>query len=284
MAACLDRPVPRSKWPFEGLTVECANRDCQHRRTLLQRWKHGSEGVFVQGRWYCCAECSEPAIASLVDDLIHIPDGEPQRAYRIPLGLLLLGRGAITEDQLKEALRIQREGNGERVGQCLLRQGAITHDDVAQALGMQWGCPVFPIQRDPSYLECAARLPLSLLEARRMLPVHYLSGSRLLYVAFSDYLDRTSLYAVERLLGERTVACVITEPGMREAFEQLREFVRPTEILSDLRSPRAIAEKILEHWRTSGAQEMRFARPAGYLWVRLLAAAATWDLLFRLHA
>jgi len=71
---------------------------------------------------------------------------------------------------------------------------------------------------------------------------------------------------------------------MREAFEQLREFVRPTEILSDLRSPRAIAEKILEHWRTSGAQEMRFARPAGYLWVRLLAAAATWDLLFRLHA
>jgi hypothetical protein len=267
----------------EGRTVECANRECQHRRTLLQRWKHGSEGVFIQGRWYCCVECSEPALTSLVEELVHIPDGSPQRAHRVPLGLLLLGRGVITEDQLKEALRIQREGNGERVGQCLLRQGAITHEDIAQGLAAQWGCAVFPIQRDPSYLECAARLPLSLLEARRMLPVHYLSSSRLLYVAFSDQLDRTSLYAVERLLGDRTVACVITESGMREAFEELRGMERPLEIVSELRSPRAIAETILEHWRETGAQEMKFARPAGYLWVRLLAAAETRDLLFRLH-
>jgi len=263
--------------------VECTNPKCDHRRTLLQRWKHGTEGVFVQGQWYCCAECSEPAIEGLVEELIHVPEGTQQRTYRVPLGLLLLGRGVITEEQLKEALRVQREGNGERVGQCLLRQGAITHQDVAQALGMQWGCPVFPIERDPSYLECAARLPISLLEARRMLPVHYLSSSRLLYVAFSDSLDRTSLYAVERLLGERTVACVVSESAMREAFEELREIQRPTEIVFELRTARAIAGKILEHWRKARAQEMKFARPAGHLWVRLLAAAETWDLLFRLQ-
>ena len=263
--------------------VECANRDCASRSLLKRFWKRRTEGIYLQGRWYCSVDCFQHGVVPLIGELLRPVAERPTNHHRVPLGLLLLGRGIITEEQLKQALQAQREGGGEKVGQWLLRSGAATHHDLAVALATQWGCPVFPLERDHSYRECSAMLPLALLESLQMLPVHYLSSSKLLYLAFSQNLDRTSLYAVERLLGDHTVACVVPETEMQVALGELKGLSRPSEfVFETLRDAMEMAGTIREYSLKIGAEELRMARPSGFLWARLIASGRPWDLLFRL--
>lgn len=263
--------------------LQCANRNCASHSLMRRFLKRRTAGVFLQGRWYCSVDCFQMAIVPAIGELLK-PAKDPAPArHRVPLGLLLLGRGIITEAQLKHALQAQRDSGGERVGQWLLRFGSATHHDLALALATQWGCPVFPLERDRSYRECSSMLPLAMLESLQMLPVHYLSSSRLLYIAFAQHLDRTSLIAVERLLGDRTVACVVPEAHMEVALSEIKGAARPSEVVFEtLRDATEMAYTIREYSLKIGAEELRLARPNGFLWSRLIAGGRAWDLLFRL--
>ena len=56
------------------------------------------------------------------------------------LGDMLIELNYITENDLKEALKIQRETGG-KVGEVLVDKGFITEDDLLQALEIQLGTP-----------------------------------------------------------------------------------------------------------------------------------------------
>ena len=45
---------------------------------------------------------------------------------KIRIGDLMVSAGYITEDQLKEALAIQKESGGKRIGQVLLELGYVS--------------------------------------------------------------------------------------------------------------------------------------------------------------
>ena len=263
---------------------ECENPACPFRnplRRFLQRQRR--QGVFLQGRWYCSLNCFEDAIPSVYAELVKIPDQPLARPHRIPIGLLLLGRGLINEDELKAALLAQKEEGTGRLGRWLIRLGSVSAHDVCTALAAQWGCAVFPLEKDSRYRECATMLPLALLESSRMLPLHYLPGSQWLFLGFSDDIDRTTIYSIECLLANRTEPCVVSESAMNGAFEEIRAISRPREILFESPStPVETTRTIRDYAVKLGAEELSLARPRGFLWVRLKASGADWDLLFRL--
>jgi hypothetical protein len=251
------------------------------RRLLRQR----NTGVFLQGRWYCSLDCFEQGIATAFAGLIRLPDEPMPRLHRIPLGLMLLGKGVIDESQLKAALRAQRETGNERLGRWLVRLGIASAQDVSAALAAQWGCGVFPLEQDRRYRECSQMLPLALLQSSRMLPVHYLSGSQLLFLAFSEDIDHSAIYAIERLLGSRTKPCVVTEAAMDQALDELRAVSRPGEVVFEtLWDAPEMARTIRDYAVKLGADELVLARPRRFLWVRLKASQQSWDLMFRLPA
>ena len=116
-----------------------------------------------------------------------------------------------------------------------------------------------------------------------MLPVHYLAGTQWLLLGFSDDIDRTTVYSIERLLAGRTEPCVVSESAMELALDEIRSISRPREILFE--SPCTAAEitrTIRDYAVKLGAEELSLARPRGFLWVRLRASGHDWDLLFRL--
>jgi hypothetical protein len=239
----------------------------------------------LQGRWYCCLDCFEDAITGVFNSLLLLPDEPLPHLHRVPLGLLLLGRGVITDSQLKSALQAQREGGTDRLGKWLVRLGVASAQDVSAALAAQWGCAVFPIERDQHYRECSQMLPFALLEASQMIPVHYLPSSQLLFVAFSEDIDHTALYAVERLIGGHTEPCIVSESAMKRALEEIRTVSRPAEIVFEtLWDAPEMARTIRDYAVKLNADELILARPRRFLWVRLRASGRSWDLLFRLPA
>jgi hypothetical protein len=244
-----------------------------------------SEGVLLQGRWYCGLDCFEQVIIGEFTGLLKLRDEPLPNLHRIPLGLLLLGRGVITGEQLKSALAVQRESHSGRLGRLLVNLGVVSAQDISTALAAQWGCGVFPIERNNHYRDCSQMLPLALIESARMIPVHYHDGSKLLYVAFAENIDHTALYSIERQLDARTEPCVITEAAMEQALDEIRAESRPGEIVFEtLWDPGEMARTVRDYSLALGADELLLARPRGFLWVRLRRNGRPHDLLFRLPA
>lgn len=263
----------------------CHNAACAQVRGLKYLLSARPTGVQLQGRWYCSFDCFEQGVANLLRNIVIPSPVRSQNRHRFPLGLLLLGRGVITERQLREALRAQREAGTERLGYWLLQTGSVSSDDLAVALAAQWGYPLFPLDRDQRFKMCSGMLPLTLIENLRMIPVHYISHARLLYLAFSEEVDRPSLLAIEQTLGDRTEVCVVSDAALDRALNEIRRDVRPSEIVFDaLRDAYEMANAIRSHCVKFGVDQMRIARPGRFLWARLFASGQYWDLLFPLSA
>ena len=266
--------------------MDCENLNCPFRsplRKILRRGKN--EGVLLQGRWYCSLDCFEEAITGVFNGLLRLPDEPLPRLHRVPLGLLLLGRGVITDSQLKSALQAQREG-----GTIVSAAGSFAWESPPRRTFPPPSPPngvaaSFRSKRDQRYRECSQMLPFALLESSHMIPVHYLPTSQLLFVAFSEDIDHTALYAVERLVGGHTEPCIVTEAAMNRALEEIRAVSRPAEIVFEtLWDAPEMARTIRDYAVKLNADELILARPRRFVWVRLRASGRSWDLLFRLPA
>ena len=264
--------------------MECENPDCVHRRSLRRLLhRNPAEGILLQSRWYCCRECFEHVVVAEFAGLLKLPDQPMRQLHRIPLGLILLGHGAITQEQLRAALAAQRESGAERIGRLLMKWGIVSADAVCTALAAQWGCGIFPIENSPSYRNCSQLLPMALLDASRMVPVHYHGGSEMLYLAFAENIDHTAIYSVERQLRTRTKPCLITEVAMDRVLEEIRLESRPHEIVFEtLWEADEMARTVRDYSLALGADELLLARPRRFLWARLKGRGHAHDLLFRL--
>lgn len=265
------------------MSLVCENPDCGFRNPLRRFFQARQEGVFLQGRWYCSLDCFETAIAEVFRGLLRLRDEPLRRSNRVPLGLILLGRGIIDEIQLKRALQAQRDEAPERIGRWLIRLGIVSEEDVSTALASQWGCAYFPLEKNVNFRECLHLLPRVLLESSNMLPVHYTHENHNLFLAFSQDIDHTTIYSIERLLGGQTHPCVVTEDAMNRAMEELRAASRPDEIVFDKHwDPLLMARTVRDYALKLGAEELRLARPRRFLWARMRAGGRPCDILFRL--
>jgi hypothetical protein len=265
--------------------AQCENADCAFGGLLRKLFRGHDNGVFLQGRWYCSLECFEQGITNAFAELIKLPDEPLTRLHRVPLGLLLLGRGVISETQLKTALQAQREAGTERLGRWMVRLGIASSQEICAALAAQWGCAVFPFEQDQHFRECFDLIPMALLESSRMLPVRYHKESQLLFLAFAEDIDHTAIYAIERLLLSRTQPCVITESAMDQALDEIRLRPRTGEtVFEGILDAPEMARTIRDYAVNLGAEELILARPRRFLWVRLKASGQCWDLMFRLPA
>jgi len=237
----------------------------------------------LEGHWYCSPECLEAALGDLLEALVAAADREPALTHRVPLGLLMLSQGLVSHDQLKEALKAQRASGGGRIGDWLRHLGAATEEQITRALGMQWSLPVFPLGTSRNYVECAELVPLPLLEQARMLPAHFISRSRYLYVAFADRIDYTTLCALEKMLDCRTEPCLAPQTAIEQALSELRRRPRPAELVFDsVMNHNEIARAVCHHASSLAAEEIRAAACANRIWIQIAVPSGTTHLLFRM--
>jgi hypothetical protein len=260
----------------------CENAACGQRRVLWPAWLQKEEGIRLQGQWYCSPECFEDAAKSALFRLLPGAGEVPRRHHRIPIGLMLLSRGTINDAQLKQALLLQRQKGSGKIGKFLQEIRAVSEQDITEGLAAQWGCPVYPLGKGREFLQCASLLPLTLLEAGRMLPVHYLSPQQTLYLAFVEGVDRTALYAVEQMLHLRTVPCIVSESDLSGALESFRLLASaPTAVFESSNEPLEMARTTRSYALQVGAKNVWVARSGRFIWVRMKTAQEYKDILFQ---
>lgn len=262
----------------------CANRDC-HRGKLWSRWLTRTEAMQFAGASYCCAACAENAFEKVIASYLTNFRREADRPHRVPLGLLLISRGSLTNAQLQAALHLQREHPHKRLGSVLSEMALLTEEDLVAALGIQWSCPVYPLEKGRTDLDCVGLLPFALLQSRGVLPVHYSRASGTLHLAFTRRIDHTLLYSIEQTLGCRVAPCVASERAVTEVLHLVRKSLVSQETVFDsIRQPGEMGRIAVNYASKLRATRVFATTVADYIWMRLENSLGMHHLLFQTRA
>src|SRR5438105_13073453 len=105
-----------------------------------------------------------------------------------PIGQLLLERGLVSEEDLKNALALQQERR-DKLGRILVDLGYVAEREVLNVLSEQLKVPLFTGEYPAVPLEAAA-LPYRFLRAFYAIPVHIEENSLSLVMAHPLYTEQ----------------------------------------------------------------------------------------------
>jgi type IV pilus assembly protein PilB len=139
------------------------------------------------------------------------------REGRRALGEILVDSGTVTEDQIQEALQIQKE-RGEPMGKVLVELGYVTENQILMALGEQAGMDVVDLDAaniPPELIELVSK---SVAAVYRVFPVKLDGGT--LTVAMADPLNVSTLDDLRFLLNCEVRGAVSNDDAVTRAIDK----------------------------------------------------------------
>jgi type IV pilus assembly protein PilB len=134
------------------------------------------------------------------------------------LGQILISRGALTEDQLEQALEEQRESGGRKLlGEVLVALGLADEPTIMEALAQSYGVPyarITPRIADPRAIEA---LPREFIDANAVLPLFVIDDT--ITVAVSEPANLFLVEEIERLSKKRVQLVAATAQDIRSTLQ-----------------------------------------------------------------
>jgi hypothetical protein len=130
---------------------------------------------------------------------------------------MMLERGLVSEEQLAQALAVQR-ATGRRVGETLLEMGAIGSADLAQVLADHLGVPFIDLRTRPPDLVLASLIPEQVARRYDALPVARWSNQ--LVVAMANPNDVFALDDLRVLIAQPIIAALAELEPLRATLDR----------------------------------------------------------------
>jgi len=134
-----------------------------------------------------------------------------------PLGQLLLDRGVISEEDLKNALTLQKE-RPDKLGRILIDLGYVAERDIVSTLSQQLNVDLFSGEYPAVPVE-TSKLPLRFLRTFHVIPVHL--ENNVLSLVMSDPLDVETQSAIRLRTGHDLRVYIGAETEVNEQLEKL---------------------------------------------------------------
>ena len=134
-----------------------------------------------------------------------------------PLGQLLLERGLISEDDLKNALALQQE-KPDKLGRILIDLGYVAERDVLATISDQLKVPVFGAEYPAVPIE-PDRLPFRFLRTFNVIPVHL--ENNILTLVLADPLDLETQNSIRLRTGFALQIFLASEAEIQAQLERL---------------------------------------------------------------
>lgn len=148
------------------------------------------------------------------------------------LGDLLVGNGTITQEQLQEALQMQKK-NGKRLGDVLRESHIITESQVIEALMTQLGLEFIDLNAQSISSEMAQILPKGIAKKYNVLPV---KASRTeLYLAMADPLNFSAIEEVSTATRKQVIPMIATASAVERAVQNLYSNQGTMKAIEDMR-------------------------------------------------
>lgn len=133
------------------------------------------------------------------------------------LGELLISHGALTEEQLQEGLRFQRQQGG-RLGSALIKLGFVSDETVARILSKQYNIPSVNLRTLDVDEKCLSLIPMETAIRYQVLPLKKVGTT--LTVAVADPTNILALDEIKFMTGYRVEPVVVSESAIQEAIDR----------------------------------------------------------------
>ena len=174
---------------------------------------------------------TRPPLLHVVQELTGISSEQVQGALRqnanhIRIGDFLIELGLISEADLKEALRLQKEekqsrGRSRKLGEVLIDSGIVAERHFLNALSMQMGVQVIEPEFADIDESLVRSLNISVLERNDLIPVRLeKDGSAL--VAFADPFDMDMQEFARDALGREIRLAISSKRSVHEALKKVQ--------------------------------------------------------------
>lgn len=270
-------PVREMAW--NRVRAECAQPACENK--LMMTYVAGSAlGIHAGSAWYCSPDCFALDARSTLSSLSSGSVVEMPRNPRLSLGLALLQKGFLTEDQLRSATT-QSRLQAMELETCLVESGVVSEKQLAGARAVQWGYPVLGQDLIGQIVE--ADLPGTLLQACSAAPIHYSTRSKRLVLGFVHRVEHSLLQAIEQITGCRAEPCFITPTEFRVQSERLRAAAGYEEAVFLNPGNEAQMARTLGGFAVGvAATDAAFTTCKSWVWSRIEGRGGVVDVLFDL--
>ena len=136
---------------------------------------------------------------------------------KIRIGDLMVSAGFITEDQLKEALAIQKQSGGKRIGQTLIDLGYVTEKQMLTALADRLDTQLIDMGSYTIDAEIVKLIPKQMADQYLMLPIGQEEGQVIL--AVNDPLNLYAIEDIRQTIGMPVKTVIAEEQALRDAID-----------------------------------------------------------------
>jgi hypothetical protein len=277
MNSFLKQLLPPIDFGWNGVRARCGLTACHH-KLLMRPTPQCRSGIRMGETWYCSVDCFVSAVRSPLAALSMSRIVEMPRNPRLTLGLALLAKGFVSEEELRLATEYSQNWN-EPVEDTLLRIGLVTERHIAAARAAQWGHPFLGHENDGKPVE--ADLPLTILRAFSAVPLHYAPSAKRMVLGFVERVHHSLLQSIEQVTGCRAEACFVTSA---DYADQMRRLTAPGNyeevVLDEFLRPDQMARSLGGLALDAAAREATFTQCKGRIWARLTGKTRTIDVLF----
>ncbi|MDE3105265.1 MAG: hypothetical protein KGK08_08835 [Acidobacteriota bacterium] len=251
----------------------CGNPECSSSWSVP--WRSRRRPVF-ESQWGCSGRCLQSIVRAAVrrehgGERRNASAPQPHR-HRVPLGLVMLAQGWITNPQLQQALNQQRTAGTGRIGDWLVNACGLDTEQVTRGLSVQWGCPVFSTDGFDAQA-MALVLPEPAVQEFGMVPLRAVGN--MLYLGCEDRPSPSVAFAAERMSGLKTETGLVESKAFQAAREALAAANNiPCEVAAaaDLDALTARVSALLEDRQPLAS---RLVRMHQYFWLRLWLESGT---------
>jgi len=135
----------------------------------------------------------------------------------VKLGDLLLKQKLITQEQLENALKLQREEGG-KIGEALVRVGAVSEGDITETLSQQFGVPSIDLAHFEIDAAVIKVVPGEVARKYGVLPVNKTGAT--LTIAMGDPTNVFAMDDIKFMTGYNVEPVVASELALRKAIDK----------------------------------------------------------------
>jgi type IV pilus assembly protein PilB len=134
----------------------------------------------------------------------------------VRLGELLTKASLITQDQLKEALRVQKETGG-KLGETLIKLGFVAEEDITECLSQQFGVPSINLQHFEIDNSVIKLISGDVARKYNILPVNKTGAT--ITIAMADPTNVFAMDDIKFMTGYNVEPVVASELGIKAAID-----------------------------------------------------------------
>jgi type IV pilus assembly protein PilB len=164
----------------------------------------------------------------------------------VRLGELLTKASLITQDQLKEALRVQKETGG-KLGETLIKLGFVSEEDITECLSQQFGVPSINLQHFEIDASVIKLIPGDVARKYNILPVNKTGAT--ITIAMADPTNVFAMDDIKFMTGYNVEPVVASELGIKAAIDNYYGTTSSLElkkVMEDLQTQESADLEVLE--------------------------------------